>query len=95
MNTHTVMTSCIILSWATFIPDAAPILFAGTAMMYSTSAISQLTAMITKSGQLDPPGFCSRRCQYHANVMKRLLATSIPAVTTIPKGFDISLMGKV
>ena len=60
-NTHTVTTSWIIFSWATFSPDAAPTLFAGTAIMYSTSAISQLTSIIATNGQWDAPGFWSLR----------------------------------
>ena len=91
-NTHTVTTSWMILSWATLSPDAAPSLFAGTAIMYSTRAMSQLTRMIARSGQLDAPGFCARRCQYHAKVMKRLLATSIATVTAMPAGLGISPM---
>ena len=92
MNTQTVITSCVILSCATFMPDAAPSLFAGTRMMYSTNAMSQLTTMMAIIGQWGAPGFWNLRCQYQANVMNKLLATSIQTVARIPNGLTVMML---
>ena len=92
MNTQTVITSWVILSCATFIPDAAPSRFAGTAIRYSTNAMSQLTTMMAISGQWGVPGFWNLRCQYQANVMNRLLATSMQTVARIPKGLTVMML---
>ena len=73
-------------------PDADPSRFAGTAIRYSTNAMSQLTTTIAMIGQLLAPGFWSLRCQYQAKVMKRLLATSMPTVARTPNGLTVMML---
>lgn len=54
-----------------------PSLLAGTWQQYSRNAIAHENAMTAMSGQLLlTPACCSRRCPYHASVMKTLLRMS-------------------
>src|SRR5262245_38263138 len=71
MNTASVMTSWMILSWASDSTEN-PTLLAGTCSRYSKSAMPHETSAAIHQGLA-----CRcLRCPYHANVMKRFEQTS-------------------
>src|SRR5258706_9701548 len=79
------MTSCRILSWPSDMTEK-PIRLAGTCSRYSNSAMPQLTSAATIHG-FDCRFF---RCPYHANVINRLDAASMSAVSANDEvGVDI------
>src|SRR5688572_11169141 len=75
-NTASVITSCMILSWASDI-SVKPMRLAGTCSRYSKRAMPQLTSAAIHQGFADS----SRRCAYQAKVMKTFEATSSDADT--------------
>src|SRR3981081_2675766 len=70
-NTTSVITSCMVLSWAAEY-TALPQRLAGTASQYSKKAMTQLT-MMTSGSELS----LNFRWPYQAKVMKTLEANSI------------------
>ena len=87
-NTQTVTTSCMILSCATLKPDAAPSLFAGTAIEYSTSAMTRLLELEMpvpreRHEQIAPEEhrYGERHPRRLRNLASRHYRTSISAIT--------------